>query len=244
MRREHPWPPLGRPTEGAAAGGGVPLQGASMEFVDLGTQYRTYKAAVDERIHRVLDHGRFIMGPEVDEVETGAGGVRRGQALHHHGERHGLARDRPARPGHRSGRRGRDRSVHLHQLRRGHRAGRRETGVRRHRGGRLQHGRRPAGGRDHRAHQGDPAGEPVRPDARLRPHQRDRGASRDPGHRGRGPELRRDAARPAQLRRHHHRQHQLLPGQAPGLLRRRRRAVHRTTTPWPRRCARSGPTAA
>jgi UDP-2-acetamido-2-deoxy-ribo-hexuluronate aminotransferase len=40
-----------------------------MEFVDLGTQYRTYKAAVDERIHRVLDHGRFIMGPEVDEIE-------------------------------------------------------------------------------------------------------------------------------------------------------------------------------
>ncbi len=41
-----------------------------MEFVDLGTQYRTYKTEIDERIHRVLDHGRFIMGPEIGELET------------------------------------------------------------------------------------------------------------------------------------------------------------------------------
>ncbi len=40
-----------------------------MEFVDLGVQYRTHKAAIDERIHRVLDHGRFIMGPEIGELE-------------------------------------------------------------------------------------------------------------------------------------------------------------------------------
>lgn len=41
-----------------------------MEFVDLGLQYKTYKAEIDRRIHRVLDHGRFIMGPEVGELEA------------------------------------------------------------------------------------------------------------------------------------------------------------------------------
>jgi len=41
-----------------------------MEFIDLGKQYKTYKAEIDERIHRVLDHGRFILGPEVGDLET------------------------------------------------------------------------------------------------------------------------------------------------------------------------------
>ena len=41
-----------------------------MEFIDLKTQYRLYQAAVDERIHKVLDHGHFIMGPEIAELET------------------------------------------------------------------------------------------------------------------------------------------------------------------------------
>jgi UDP-2-acetamido-2-deoxy-ribo-hexuluronate aminotransferase len=40
-----------------------------MEFVDLKTQYAHLKAIIDERIHRVLEHGRFIMGPEVAELE-------------------------------------------------------------------------------------------------------------------------------------------------------------------------------
>src|SRR5439155_16865941 len=30
---------------------------------------RLYKAQTDERIHRVLAHGQFIMGPEISEVE-------------------------------------------------------------------------------------------------------------------------------------------------------------------------------
>ena len=38
-------------------------------FVDLAAQYRRIKADVDRRIHAVLDHGRFILGPEVDELE-------------------------------------------------------------------------------------------------------------------------------------------------------------------------------
>ena len=40
-----------------------------MEFVDLKTQYRRYQTEVDERIRRVLEHGRFIMGPEIEELE-------------------------------------------------------------------------------------------------------------------------------------------------------------------------------
>src|SRR5436190_14710932 len=40
-----------------------------MEFIDLKEQYRRYKRETDDRIHRVLDHGHFIMGPEVAELE-------------------------------------------------------------------------------------------------------------------------------------------------------------------------------
>lgn len=41
-----------------------------MEFVDLKTQYRLLKASMDARIHAVLEHGQFILGPEVRELET------------------------------------------------------------------------------------------------------------------------------------------------------------------------------
>jgi UDP-2-acetamido-2-deoxy-ribo-hexuluronate aminotransferase len=41
-----------------------------MEFVDIKTQYQRYKAEIDARIHAVLDHGRFIMGPEIAEMEA------------------------------------------------------------------------------------------------------------------------------------------------------------------------------
>lgn len=40
-----------------------------MEFVDLRAQYAVLKDEIDEAIQRVLDHGRFIMGPEVFELE-------------------------------------------------------------------------------------------------------------------------------------------------------------------------------
>jgi UDP-2-acetamido-2-deoxy-ribo-hexuluronate aminotransferase len=40
-----------------------------MEFTDLKTQYRVLKAEIDARVHRVLDHGQFILGPEVLEME-------------------------------------------------------------------------------------------------------------------------------------------------------------------------------
>lgn len=41
-----------------------------MEFIDLKQQYRRYQADIDTRIHKVLEHGHFIMGPEIAELET------------------------------------------------------------------------------------------------------------------------------------------------------------------------------
>ena len=40
-----------------------------IEFIDLKTQYRLYKTEVDLRMQRVLDHGQYIMGPEIAELE-------------------------------------------------------------------------------------------------------------------------------------------------------------------------------
>jgi UDP-2-acetamido-2-deoxy-ribo-hexuluronate aminotransferase len=40
-----------------------------MQFVDLKTQYRKLKASIDARIQAVLDHGQYILGPEVRELE-------------------------------------------------------------------------------------------------------------------------------------------------------------------------------
>ena len=39
-----------------------------MEFIDLKEQYRRYQADIDARIHKVLAHGHFIMGPEIAEL--------------------------------------------------------------------------------------------------------------------------------------------------------------------------------
>lgn len=41
-----------------------------MEFIDLDTQYRTYQKEIDERMRAVLEHGQYIMGPEIDELES------------------------------------------------------------------------------------------------------------------------------------------------------------------------------
>ncbi len=43
--------------------------GSMMEFCDLKAQYRRLKPRIDARIQRVLEHGRFILGPEVRELE-------------------------------------------------------------------------------------------------------------------------------------------------------------------------------
>ena len=38
-------------------------------FVDLKVQYQALKPQIQERINRVLEHGQYIMGPEVLELE-------------------------------------------------------------------------------------------------------------------------------------------------------------------------------
>ena len=40
-----------------------------MQFIDLAAQYKHLKAKIDKRIQNVLDHGKYIMGPEVQELE-------------------------------------------------------------------------------------------------------------------------------------------------------------------------------
>lgn len=40
-----------------------------MDFIDLKSQYAALKPLIDRRIQAVLDHGQYIMGPEVAELE-------------------------------------------------------------------------------------------------------------------------------------------------------------------------------
>jgi UDP-2-acetamido-2-deoxy-ribo-hexuluronate aminotransferase len=50
-----------------------------MDFIDLKTQYAALRDSINARIQRVLEHGQYVMGPEVKELEeklaawTGAG---------------------------------------------------------------------------------------------------------------------------------------------------------------------------
>ncbi len=46
---------------------------APIEFVDLGAQRRRIGGRMDEAIKRVVDHGRYILGPEVGELEKQLG---------------------------------------------------------------------------------------------------------------------------------------------------------------------------
>lgn len=41
-----------------------------MQFIDLKTQYALLKEKIDTNIHKVLDHGQYVMGPEVITLET------------------------------------------------------------------------------------------------------------------------------------------------------------------------------
>ncbi|WP_425402991.1 DegT/DnrJ/EryC1/StrS family aminotransferase [Hwanghaeella sp.] len=43
---------------------------APIQFVDLKAQYAAYKPEIDTAIQTVMDHARFIMGPEVAQLET------------------------------------------------------------------------------------------------------------------------------------------------------------------------------
>ena len=41
-----------------------------MEFIDLKAQYRALRSSIDAHITRVLEHGQYVLGPEVAELET------------------------------------------------------------------------------------------------------------------------------------------------------------------------------
>jgi UDP-2-acetamido-2-deoxy-ribo-hexuluronate aminotransferase len=45
-------------------------ENGEMQFIDLKAQYRKLKHDVDARIQTVLDHGQYILGPEVAELES------------------------------------------------------------------------------------------------------------------------------------------------------------------------------
>ena len=40
-----------------------------MQFIDLKRQFEHLRPAIEDRINGVLEHGRFILGPEVQELE-------------------------------------------------------------------------------------------------------------------------------------------------------------------------------
>ena len=40
-----------------------------LQFIDLKSQYAALRETINQRIQRVLDHGQYIMGPEVKELE-------------------------------------------------------------------------------------------------------------------------------------------------------------------------------
>ena len=44
-----------------------------MEFIDLKAQYQASRELINGRIQAVLDHGQYIMGPEVAELEERLG---------------------------------------------------------------------------------------------------------------------------------------------------------------------------
>ena len=41
-----------------------------VQFIDLAAQYKNLKEDIDKNIHKVLNHGKYIMGPEVGELES------------------------------------------------------------------------------------------------------------------------------------------------------------------------------
>src|SRR5688572_10553890 len=41
-----------------------------MDFIDLKQQFKTYREEIQLRMNNVFEHGQFIMGPEIAELET------------------------------------------------------------------------------------------------------------------------------------------------------------------------------
>ena len=205
-----------------------------MQFIDLGAQRERLGDRLKAAIDRVVEGGKYILGPEVAEFEKPARGLCRRQACHRLRQRHRCAAAAALCGRHRTGRRGVRAELHLRRDRRGGGAGQGRAGVRRRRSRHLQYRhRQPRSGDRHgqarrpAAAEGDHPGRPVRARRRLR-CDRDRSPQREEpaGHRGRRAVDRRHARRPQMRFVRQGRRHQLLSGQAARLLRRRRRDVH------------------
>ena len=205
----------------------------SIPFIDLKAQYALVEDEVRKGIDAVLEHGAYIMGPEIVEIEN--------RLSSYSAVRHGVAcasgTGRPAHgpdgPGGRSRRRRVHLPVHLHGHGRGHRPARGHPGVRGRGPGHLQHrpGRPAAHDRRDQGHpvgpdpQGRHCGGHLRPARRLRPHRASGPQQRPVPDRGCGPVLRGQLQGQAGLLPGRHGLHLVLPGQAAGLLRRRRHGL-------------------
>jgi len=75
----------------------------NIPFIDLKTQYEALKPQIQERIDQVFEHGQYILGPEVRELEERLQEYTRRQALHYRGQWYRGAADRFDGAGHRSG---------------------------------------------------------------------------------------------------------------------------------------------
>lgn len=57
-------------SESKSVPGGGASAAAPVPFVDLAAQRRRIGPSMEAAIRRVLDHGQYIMGPEVAALET------------------------------------------------------------------------------------------------------------------------------------------------------------------------------
>ena len=52
-----------------------------MDFIDLKSRHKLISEDIDKRMRGVMEHGRFILGPEVSELEEVLADYVRDQAL-------------------------------------------------------------------------------------------------------------------------------------------------------------------
>ena len=103
---------------------------------------RAIKAEVDAAIAEVMESQHFILGPKVEQCEKAIAALLRLRARRRRVVRQRRAAGVPDGRGHRPRRRGDHHAVHVLRDRRRDRPRRRDAGVRRHRSGDLQPGRR------------------------------------------------------------------------------------------------------
>ena len=204
-----------------------------MDFIDLKTQYRTLKASIDARIQKVLDHGQYVLGPEVAELEQ--------RLATYVGAKHAVACA--------SGTDALLLALMALDIKPGDEVitcpftfvataemivllGAKPILVDVEPDTCNLDPRAPRA-RDHAAHAGDHAGRALRAAGGHGRDQRDRRQAQPRGDRRRRAELRCELQRTQELRALDDRLHELLPVEAARLLRRRRRGVHRRRRPRP-----------